>query len=189
MANPDSAFGAVPIKHIDGSPYSGMVNEYVIPSSNGTATFINDLVKHNGDADAEGVPQVIQATAGATTLLGAVVGFRADPSNLGLQYRTASTTRYVLVADDPDIVYKMQEDSDTSTLAATDVGANCDIVVAAGSTVTGVSAMEIDSNTNSSSAANVRILRLYRDQNNAIGTNAIWEVLINEHFYKTTTGV
>lgn len=189
MANPDAAFGAVPIKHLDGSPYNGMVNEYYVPASDGTAMYLNDLVKHNGTADVDGVPQAIQATAGATTLLGSIVGFRADPSNLSLQYRTASTLRYYLVADAPDLVYKMQEDSDSAALAAADVGENCDIIVSAGSAVTGVSGMEIDSSTHVTTAANVRILRLLKDGANAIGNQAVWEVMINEHFYKTTSGV
>lgn len=191
MANPDAAFGAVPIKHLDGSPYNGMVNEYYVPATDGTAMYINDIVKHGGTSDTEGVPQAIQATAGNTALLGSIVGFRADPSNLSLQYRSASTLRYYLVADAPDLVFKMQEDSTGGALAATEVGCNADIAVTAGSTVTGLSAMEIDSSdaiANTTAAANLRILRLLKDSNNAIGTNAIWEVMINEHFYKTTTG-
>lgn len=189
MANPDAAFGAVPIKHLDGSPYNGMVNEYYVPASDGTAMFPNDFVKHNGTADADGVPQAIQATAGATTILGSVIGFRADPTNLGLVTRTASTLRYYLVADAPDLVYRMQEDSDAGALTADEVGENADIIVAAGSTVTNTSRMEIDSSDHKTGTANVRIMRLYKDGFNAIGNQAVWEVMLNEHFFKTTSGV
>lgn len=189
MANVIAPHGATPIKHLDGSPYNGMVNEYYLPASDGTATFLNDLVIHGGNADVDGVPLAVQATAGATTLLGAIVGFRPDPSNLSLQYRPASTLRYFLVSDAPDLVYEMEEDSVGGALAATEVGENVDIIVAAGSAVTGVSAMELDSSTHVSSSANMRILRLHKDGVNSIGTNAVWEVAINEHFLKTTSGV
>lgn len=189
MANPNAPFGAVPVKNLDSSPYNGAVNEYYVPASDSTAMFIGDLVKHNGTADTSGVPQAIQATAGATTLLGPVIGFRADPSNLSLQYRPASTLRYFLVADAPDLVHVMQEDSADAALTADEVGENCDIVVGTGSTVTGRSSMLIDSSTHVTTAANVRILRLHKNSSNEIGNYAIWEVLINEHFFKTTSGV
>lgn len=190
MANADAAFGAIPIKHLDGSPYNGMVNEYYIAAAtDANVMAIGDLVIHGGDADADGVPLAVQATAGATSILGSIVGFRPDNTNANLTHRAASTLRYFLVADGPDLVYRMQEDSDGAALVVGDVGKNCDIIVAAADSTIGVSRMEIDSSTNVTSAANVRILRLYRDGVNVTGNQAVWEVMINEHFYKTTSGV
>jgi hypothetical protein len=117
-----------------------------------------------------------------------VVGFEPNRDDLTKQYRPASTARYVYVNTDPYAVYAIQEDSDTSTLAAADVGNNCDIVVGTGSTTTGMSAMEVDSSTKNTTTAQVRLLALSQKSDNAIGTNAEWEVMINEHEYKTTTG-
>jgi hypothetical protein len=146
------------------------------------------LVKIEGSATADGVPSVEQAAATNTNIAGAVVGFEVDPTNLGLLYRTASTLRYALVADDPFVLFEVQEDSDAAALTVDDVGENCDIIVGSGNTTSGISAMELDSSTHTASTAQIRVIRLVPREDNAVGTNAKWEVLINEHCYKTTSG-
>lgn len=186
MANSDNARGLTPVRHGDGSPYTGAANVYSIPASDSTAVYIGDAVKSAGSADADGVPTVAQAAAG-DTIRGVVVGVVPDTAN-SLIYRAASTLRKVLVADAPDLVFEIQEDSDGGALAAADVGNNADVVVGTGSTVTGRSAMEIDSSTKNTTSAQLRILRLVPRADNEIGTNAKWEVMINEHELKSTTG-
>ena len=84
MANTNAAFGFRPLRYRNGAPWNGAVKEYLIPSSDGTAVFVGDMVKLNGDSGAaglivngrncEGMPMVIRAAA-ADALLGAVVGF------------------------------------------------------------------------------------------------------------------
>jgi len=62
-------------------------------------------------------------------------------------YRAASTDRYLLVADDPQIIYEVQY-AGTSVAAATitaNVGLNGQFTTTAGSTVTGASGMQLDS--------------------------------------------
>lgn len=188
MANVDNPYGFWPTRHISGAPYNGQANRYALLAADGTATFVGDLVKIEGTATDDGVPSVEQATAGATNIAGPVIGFEVDPTNLQLLYRLATTLRYALVCDDPWMLCRAQEDSDGGALTITEVGENADIIVAAGNTTTGISAMEIDSSTHTANTANVRIIRLYPVSNNAVGTNAQWEVLINEHCYKTTSG-
>ena len=188
MANLDKALGARPSRHLDGSPYNGAVNRYFIPATDETATFRGDFVKSAGSADADGVPTVKQADAGGN-LLGVIVDFEPDPDNPNTLHRAADTARYCLVADAPDVVYVIQEDAVGGAIAATAVGNNFDIVVGAGSTDTGMSAMEIDSSDASGTgAAQLRVLRLHRQSDNAIGSNAEYEVVINEHERKSTTG-
>lgn len=188
MANVDNPRGLTPTRMLSGAPYNGAVNRYYIPATDATATFIGDAVKLAGSADADGVPTIAQAAAG-DTLVGVIVGFEPDRDDLSLQYRPASTARYALVADSPDVVFEIQEDSVGGALAAADVGLNADLVVAAGDTDTGRSAMELDSSTKVSTTAQIRVLRLIPRVDNEIGANAKWEVLINEHQYKTTVGV
>jgi hypothetical protein len=188
MANVDNPSGFTPVRYLSGAPYNGATNRYAILAADNTATFVGDLVKIGGSATADGVPSVVQATAGATNIAGAVVGFEIDPTDLTLLYRAASTLRYALVSDDPYVLYEAQEDSDVAALTVDEVGENCDIIVGSGNTTSGISAMEIDSNTHTANAANVRIIRLVPREDNAIGNYAKWEVLINEHCYKTTSG-
>lgn len=188
MANVNNPNGATPIKHLTGAPYNDLTNEYFIPSSDSTAVFIGDFVKLAGSAAADGTPTIAQAAAG-DTLLGVVVGFRPNPDNLALNYRAASTDRYALVADSPDLIFLIQEDSVGGALTAAETGENADIIVGTGSTSTGRSAAMIDSSTHTSSTANLRLMRAYKSDDNAIGNYCKWEVMINEHALKGTTGV
>jgi hypothetical protein len=186
MANVDRPNGLRPVKHLTGAPYNGQANKYYIPSTDGTAVFVGDAVKSAGSADADGIPTVAQAAAG-DAIRGVVVGVIPVTSSSTI-YREASTSRYVLVADSPDILFEIQEDSGGGALAATDVGNNADIVVGSGSTTTGTSGMELDSSTKNTTSAQLRIVELIQTADNAIGTNAKWLVKINEHELTSTTG-
>ena len=187
MANIDAPSGLRPVKHLDGSPYNGAFNRYYVPSSDSTAIFVGDAVVSAGSSDADGVASVAQASAGGN-VRGVVVGIEpiTDESTI---YRAASTERYVYVADSPDLIFEVQEDSVGGDLAAANVGQNADIVVGSGSTAAGRSAMELDSSTATASAAQLRILGLSPKADNEIGTNAKWLVMINEHELKATAGV
>ena len=199
MANSDAAFGLKPVQHLDGSPWNGKVNMYYIPSTYGTALFVGDPVVSGGTSgaagvvvnglDVEGVSTIAAPTAGST-LRGVIVGFLPLQSGLTTLHNPASTARIALVCDAPDVVYEIQEDSDTSTIQATEVGFNADMITyAAGSTTTGRSIVELDSSTAVSSAAQFRILGLAKRPNNALGSFAKWLVVINEHEFKTAVGV
>ena len=190
MANTDRVNGARPVRYLNGAPWNGKVNRYYLPSTDGTACFVGDFVKSAGSADADGVQTVAQAAAG-DALLGVIVGFEPNPDNLSLLYRVASTARYVLVCDDPDVIFEIQEDSVGGAMTAGETGNNGDITVAAGSTSTGSSGMELDSSNviaTTTGAAQLRVIRLSNRADNEIGTWAKWEVLINEHEHKSTTG-
>ena len=142
MANADAAFGFRPVKR-DGSPYNGATQRCVIPASDGTATFIGDAVKLSGTSDT-GYPSVIQAAAG-DAVFGVVTAFEANPDALSDQYRKASTKRFCQVALAQDTLFEVQSDDDTTALAEATVGLNADFVVGTGSTAYGTSAMELDS--------------------------------------------
>lgn len=190
MANRDAPFGVRGVGTQTGT-HNGQLTRMYIPATDGTAVFVGDLVKLAGSADAEGVPSIAQSTAGDTPC-GFVVGFEPDGDDLTNQYRLASTARYALVNTDPNARIQVQEDSDTSTLAATNGGQNIDVVVGAGSTVSGLSGMELDSDTaNTTSTLVLRIERLAPKEDNEIGTNAIWECSFNVHQFGSvgTTGV
>lgn len=187
MANTDRPNGLRPVRHLNGSPWNGAVRRCYVPSSDGTAIFVGDAVKSAGSADADGVPTVAQAAAG-NAIRGVVTGIEVLGSDLETLYRAASTARYVYVCEDPDVVFEIQEDSVGGALAATDVGNNADIVVGSGSTTSGASGMELDSSTKATTAAQLNILALVQRPDNEIGTNAKWEVFINEHEFGSTTG-
>lgn len=198
MANLNAPRGLIPVQHLDGSPYNGKVNMYLVPASDGTAMFVGDPVKSGGTAGAvgsqangiptEGMPTVTTAAAG-NTLRGVVVGFLVNQDNLMQKHRAASTLRIALVADAPDIVFEVQEDSVGAATALVDVGENADLIYAAGSALTGLSAVQLDSSDHQTTTAQLRILGFVNRPDNAQGTNAKLLVMINEHELKSTTGV
>lgn len=190
MANLDRVNGARPVKHRNGSPYNGQVTQYYIPSSDSTAVFVGDFVKLAGGASTDGYSTVAQAAAG-DPVIGVVVGFRADPADLNTPvYRRASTARYALVADSPDLIYEIQCDDVGSTVAAADVGLNANFVVAAGSTSTGASGMELDSSTKATTATlPLKILSVVDRVDNELGVaNQKVLVSINNHQFGSHTG-
>ncbi len=195
MANVNFPNGATPIGHLYGAPHNGGVRKYVCPASDGTALYMGQFVKLGGSlsADENGDlrPTAIAAAAGDALLLGVVVGFERLITDTSVLHRAASTLRSVYVADDPYTIFEIQEDSVGAALTADECGENADIVVGSGSTVTGRAASMLDSSDHKTGTAQLRILDIARpiSRSNAIGDYCRWRVLINEHVFKSTTGV
>ncbi len=183
MANTDNPFGLRPKRHIDGSPYNGQVETFVVPASDAAALFVGDPVMFLAGASAEGIPYVKKATAGAK-LAGVCTSVDFNPEDLNERYRLASEYRTVKVCVAPDVVYEVQEDSVGGALAATDVWKFADLTAIAGNTTSGYSNVELDSSSAVTTTAQVRVLRLSARPNNEIGANAKWEVIINESEFK-----
>lgn len=196
MANTDKPSGLKPLRHLNGNPWNGMFNVYYHSSSDGTAIYLGDVVQIDGtnDETTGKYPSVTQHVATQTDNVGVVVGFGATPQLMAIStdlnavhYCPASTEMYIAVVDDPDVVFEVQEDSDGAALTAAAVGGCGDIIVGSGSSTTGVSAMELDSSSVADTSATLQVLRLVDREDNAIGNNAKWEVLLREHLYRGTT--
>jgi hypothetical protein len=202
MANVMNPRGFEPRRHINGSPYNGQNQEMLIPSTDATAVFVGDLVKIAGSSgaagtvvngrDCEGMPTVALATAGTTgqDIVGVVVGFLSDVTDLTKKYRVASTNRIALVCTDPTVVYEIQEDADTTPIAAASVGLNVSYTTTAGSTTTGLSKMALDSSAVATTATlPVKILGLSKTTGNAFNTGgsltdaARFDVILNTGAY------
>ena len=196
MANSDIVSGFRPVGHLLGAAWSGKANVYYIPVTNATALFKGDAVKLTGTADVTGkYPGVVQVGGGDETVLGVIIGFGEDPHTMikaDSPYRVhcpISTEMYCLVVDDPFVIFEIQEDSVGGAMAVTAVGNSVDIVVGDGSTTTGKSGMELDSNTATDGAATCKLLRRVDREDNALGDHCKWEVTIIEHQMLTSTGV
>jgi hypothetical protein len=96
---------------------------------------------------------------------------------------------YCLVVDDPDVIFEIQEDNVGNDIAATMVGLSTDIAVGAGDTATGKSGMELDSSDTATAAGQCKILGLSNKEDNALGTDAKWDVLIIEHEMRSSADV
>lgn len=168
MANLNSPQGLRPVRDGSNRPYSGGGNTYYVASS-ATAIYPGDPVIVDGGADANGVPTVALATAGATNYwTGVVVGFVPGPDTpvSGGPYLPALTAGYLIVEDDPNVIYAVQ----ASTLAAADLQANSILASGTGSRVTG-SGWYVDTGTKGTSATyQVRIVGIVQSPDNALGT-------------------
>jgi len=196
MANPNKPMGLVPVQYMDGSPWNGGTRTYFIPSTDTNAYAIGDPVVSNGSGDANGVPGVILATAGfGNSVRGVIVGFgtreglMADPANLDSMIIPATKTKnyYVMVADDPNILFEIQESA--GTLLTTDIGSNADLLAgtnsgyASGWTLNSASA-------NVGATRQLKLVGLARKADNTFGLYAKWLVRINNHELSGgTTGV
>lgn len=185
MANPDNASGLKPLRYLSGAPYNGAANTYYVPASDSTPIYIGGLVKPAGSGDADGIMSVTGNVATGNAVIGVVVGVVPVTAS-STTYREASTARYVQVADDPNLVFGIQEDSVGGALAATAIGNAADIIgFTGGSATTGRSSLQLDSSTATASGdgtEDVLVIGLVQRPDNAIGTNAKWLVRLNNHF-------
>jgi len=196
MANLDTPFGFKPVKHLMGMPWNGKVNTYYVPVGNATAIFKGDAVKSDGTGDATGkFPSITQAAAG-DLIRGVVIGFGDNPYTMihpdtpMRDYCPATTAMYAFVVDDPFVIFEVQEDSVGAALAVTAIGLSTNVVVGSGSTATGKSAMELDSSdTGTDGTGQCKILRVVDREDNALGNQCKWEVLIVEHELLVATDV
>jgi len=199
MANPNVARGLIPVRHRNGAPYNGAANIYYVPSSYGTALYQGDPVIIVTDAsDANGVPTVqIASAAGGAYSIGSVIGVApgGDPPLAVTRdlprYHAASTAGYVLVADDPDLLFEIQEDSVGGVMTVGAVGRNADLVSGTGSTGTGYSGWMLDSSTlATTNSLQLRIVAtVQRADNDPTTAYAKWLVSINLHSLRNLTGV
>ena len=98
------------------------------------------------------------------------------------------------VADDPDQMFVVQQDSVASSLSGANINENANLIFGSGSTTTGLSGVEIDSSSATSTAPlQVRIVAGYETPSNTIstaaaGNNSVFVVKINNHQLGSSTG-
>lgn len=198
MANVDRPNGARPVSTMSGSPWCGYLRLYEVDASAGSI-FPGDFVIMEADG------KVAPATAGNTELVGVCVGaLEHMPNKVGgvtanfmstgaldfLKYHATGSAGLVLVVVGPDVLYEMQEDDvDGTTLAVTDIGANCDILATAGDTTSGTSRQEIDRSTVVATAAQLRLVDVVDRPDNELAANSRWVVRINESHFTKTAGI
>jgi hypothetical protein len=189
MANSNGPFGARLIGHLSGSTYNARIRTYVVAANDATALYLGDFVKATGEGQAnEYGTQLPTATAAAAgdVLLGVVVGFMPNVNDLSKQYRPASTLRTVLVCDDPNAIFEIQS---TGTVVAADFGQNADISYAAGSSVWGTSATQLDHASLLQATGQLRIFGMSQRVDNELGAYCKLTCMINEHLFKQIAGV
>lgn len=184
MANANSPAGLRPVRYLSGAPYNGAANKYYVGASDTNAVYLGSLVKLTGTADADGIAEVTGIVSTGDDYVGVVVGVAPTTADSAV-YREASTERYVMVADDPALVFEVQEDSVGSAGVPNTVGSVADLTsLRSGSTVTGRSTTQIDTSTATTSGdgtEDVLLVGLVQREDNEFGNYAKWLVRLNNH--------
>lgn len=197
MPNVNKPNGFSPSQYLNGAAWNGQSRIYSIAASYGTALAIGDPVISSGTADVNGVPGIVLGAAtgalrGVIVGLGKFEGLLANPSNLDITYRPASDPAiwYAAVVDDPNVLFEVQEESNGTALAATEVALNT--ISKSGTNNGFVSGWQIPSATGATPATTatlqLRLFGLSRKFNNGFGAYAKWLVQINVHELGHGTG-
>lgn len=195
MANTSRVNGFKPVKHLNGSPYNGQMNIYEVAAGDGALLNIGDLVVLSDQDSTSGYPAVERfGTSGAITSgfgVGVVVGFIVDPTrSLDIptgNTRAASTKRFALVADSPDLIMEVQEDGAGGYIALASVGLNAGFDASVGSTTTGASGMTLDSSSVAATATlPLRLVGISKKVDNEQGQYCKWLVGWNLHQFAPT---
>lgn len=204
MANANFPQGIRPITR-DGAFYVGVTRTCAVPASIASNIFLGDPLVALGGSDANGVPLVGLASAGAgQPIYGAMNSITNGPSNgagnavNGITqnstiYRQGGVLTYIQVSMDPGQLWAVQEDSVGGAItAALADNAVANLVAGAGSIVTGFSGWQLQSSSvtaNANPTYQVKIVELLRGPGNAIGTYADWVVRLNNSQYSSNSGV
>ena len=199
MAYPtvSAPYGLIPINLVGGRVFAGATRQIPIASGEGTAIFYGDVVKFN----AAGYLTVDSSTDAATPV-GVFLGCSYTDPTFGKVFRqyypastvAADTVGYV--CDDPDALFKAAVVSTTTNISymgRTDVNRNATLVQNTGSTVTGNSAVGIQSTTGTATTLPVRIVDFVPETTIAgepgSYTDGIVKWVAGVHRYTNPTGV
>lgn len=144
MANTNRPDGFSPVKSLTGA-WDGIGNLYAIDSDASNTYAIGDVVMSAAGATSTGIPKVTK-WGGATTTsalpLGIIVGFAVPPVGTSLQGTSltlekqflslSAGAQYVLVNDDPLLIFEAQFDS--TAIVAADLHKNAAVTVTANQT-------------------------------------------------------
>ena len=148
MANANAPRGLSPVRGVSSEYVTGGPREYVHDSGDGTALYVGDPVKLAGDStvvNGVSLPQVIRASTG-DVIVGVVVGALPETRD-SLPYVAANTTRRVLVDDDPNSLFEVQDANGGTQLTTAAVGLNVDFTGTGGTAATGFSAVTLSNTT------------------------------------------
>ncbi|MGI0135098.1 MAG: hypothetical protein ACREBW_09100, partial [Candidatus Micrarchaeaceae archaeon] len=190
--------GLSPIKYLNGADWDGLGNLYYLDSTSTNALYPGDPVKLVAGLDAAGgLPTIDLATAGSTAVGVAIAiganrfGPYVDPTNLTLLNapETKAKDYFVLVIDDPNVIFEIQENSSSGGNAAltyTSATKNANFVYAAPAAGAAYSGVQLDVTTvAATSTLNLKLLGPSPRPDNALGYYAKWQALLNNHSYRT----
>jgi|TARA_R110000868_G_scaffold264911_2_gene523572 hypothetical protein len=191
MANQVEKFGLRPYRKLDGTPLVGAQNRYTIASSYATAIFQGDLVIPVTGGNIERYPGNT-----STAVVGVFNGvFYTDPTTQKPTFKNyypggvAASDITAFVVDDPDAVFLVDADA---VFARADLFQNYSLTTVSGVTNTGNSLQQLDvSVSGTTTTFVVQAIDICQDPDNSDTSTANANILvrINNHFYRSGTGI
>jgi len=191
MANQVEKFGLRPYRKLDGTPLVGAQNRYTIASSYATAIFQGDLVIPVTGGNIERYPGNT-----STAVVGVFNGcFYTDPTTQKPTFKNyypggvAASDITAFVVDDPDAVFLVDADA---TFARADLFQNYSLTAVSGNTKTGNSLQQLDvSESGTNATFVVQAIDICQDPDNSSTSSANANILvrINNHFFRSGTGI
>jgi len=200
MANDDTSAargGLLPLEQ----PYGTVRKSYYRLTTSAVAVYIGQPM----DLDGQGqVVPALSSTLGTAIMIGPCLGFSSDsrgkmglPNAMSLitqaAYLPAATDAYVLIADDPNQIFTIQEATSGTALSSANVGNSINFGylrtgLTSGSTVTGYSQAELrrDGVSATAGSGTLMLIGLADNMNsdgtyNSVGDYAKWRVRIQNH--------
>jgi len=191
MANVLEKFGLRPSRQLNGSPFINAQNRYRIAANNTTAIFQGDLVIPTTSGN---ITRYVAGTSNA--VVGVFNGcFYTDPTTQKPTFKnyypssTNASDIIAFVVDGPDTVFEINANL---SFVVADLFQNYSVTNVTGSTLTGISQVQLDVGTSgTASTFVVQAIDISQDPNNSDLTvsNANIMVRISNHFYNQGTGL
>jgi len=191
MSNQVEKFGLRPYRKLDGTPLVGAQNRYTIASGYATAIFQGDMVIPVTGGNVERYPGNT-----STAVVGVFNGvFYTDPTTQKPTFKNyypggvAASDITAFVVDDPDAVFLVDADA---TFARADLFQNYSLTAVSGNIKTGNSLQQLDVSASGTNATFiVQAIDISQDPDNSDTSSANANILvrINNHFYRSGTGL
>lgn len=191
MSNQVEKFGLRPYRKLDGTPLVGAQNRYTIASGYATAIFQGDMVIPVTGGNVERYPGNT-----STAVVGVFNGvFYTDPTTQKPTFKNyypggvAANDITAFVVDDPDAVFLVDADA---TFARADLFNNYTLTAVSGNTKTGNSLQQLAVATSGTTGTFVvQAIDISQDPDNSDTSSANANILvrINNHFYRSGTGI
>jgi hypothetical protein len=191
MSNQVEKFGLRPYRKLDGTPLVGAQNRYTVANNYGTAIFQGDMVIPVTGGNIERYPGNT-----STAVVGVFNGcFYTDPTTQKPTFSNyypgsvAAADITAFVVDDPDAVFLVDADA---TFARADLFQNYSLTAVSGNIKTGNSSQQLDvSESGTNATFIVQAIDISQDPDNSDTSSANANILvrINNHFYRSGTGL
>jgi len=188
MANQNAPFGLRPIGKVGQNDDNQGLSEYSIAASS-TAMYQNDPVAAASDGN------IVVVSTTTATILGSLNGIYYTDANTSkptwannLKAANTATDIVGFVSDDPYERFEIQS-SDTAASTQTNIFLCADIKYTAGDSANYLSRVELDNDTLTTTAQQLKILGVTKNiDNDEIGSSHVnWIVKVNSHFLANGT--